>query len=113
MRNLSSYVYKSPKDRHEVSDFLRQQDGAYQVNAKDLNSGRKLSFTADIAILAAGAMNTLRLLMASRERGQLGPMPALGLGFGVNGDCIGEWRVNDAPARDSCLGPPTPWAGRG
>lgn len=94
------------KDKHEVSDLRRQQDGAYQINAKDLNSGRKVSFVADIAILAAGAMNTLRLLMASQAQGQLGPMPALGMGFGVNGDCIGDWRVNDAPARDSCPGPP-------
>ena len=94
------------KDRHQVSDLSRQQDGAYQINAKDLNSGRKVGFTADIVILAAGAMNTLRLLMASQDQGQLGRMPALGMGFGVNGDCIGDWRVKDEPARDSCLGPP-------
>ena len=94
------------KDRHQVSDLSRQQDGAYQINAKDLNNGRKVGFTADIVILAAGAMNTLRLLMASRDQGRLGRMPALGMGFGVNGDCIGDWRVKDEPPRDSCPGPP-------
>ena len=94
------------KDRHQVSDFLRMQNGAYRVNARDLKSGRNVSFEADIVILAAGAMNTLRLLMASQDKGQLRTMPALGRGFGVNGDCIGDWRVDDTPARDSCPGTP-------
>ncbi len=93
------------KDRHQVSDILRIDD-AYQVTAKDLKSGRNVSFEADIVILAAGTMNTMRLLMASQEKGQLKPMPALGRGFGINGDCIGDWRVDDTPARDSCPGTP-------
>ena len=91
---------------HEVSDIQRLESGGYQINAKDLKSGNRVSFNADIVIMAAGTMNTLRLLMASREKGQLQPMPALGRGFGVNGDCIGDWQVDDTPPRDSCPGTP-------
>ncbi len=43
-------------------------------------------------MLAAGTMNTLRLLFASSQTDDgLAPMPALGRTFGANGDMLGAW----------------------
>ncbi len=94
------------KDSHLVNDVRRLDSGAYRVNVRDLKNGHERDIEADIVIIAAGTMNTMRLLMASRETGGLGSIPALGTGFGTNGDCVAKWQVNDTPARDGCLGTP-------
>ena len=46
--------------------------------------------------MGAGAMNTLRILLASRDRfGGLDGMPSLGRRFGANGDMRGFWDINE------------------
>ena len=49
-------------------------------------------------VVAAGTLNTLRLLFASVAAPDgLTPMPALGRGFSANGDLMGVWRRKSAP----------------
>ena len=60
---------------------------------------RQASFVrGKTVILAAGTMNTLRLLFAgAADPGGLAPMPALGRNFSANGDLVGIWLRNHAP----------------
>ena len=63
----------------------------YEVTYQDLR-GRKLkTIRAKRVILAAGTLNTLKLLMQSRNSGGLAGMPHLGRNFGTNGDMMGIW----------------------
>ena len=94
------------KDRCIVKDISSQPQGGYKVRFKDLVKRSTKELSADIVIVAAGTMNSLRILMASKEKGSLLNMGSLGKGFGVNGDCIGLWLVDDEPVRDSCSGTP-------
>ena len=67
----------------------------YRVCFTDLASGRKEQVQARRVVLAAGTMNTLRLLFAnSRSPDGLAPMPALGRRFGANCDLMGAWMRN-------------------
>lgn len=66
----------------------------FRVHLYDHLARRHRYLLAENVILAAGTLNTLRLLFASRERGGLGPMPALGRGFSGNGDQAGLWWLN-------------------
>jgi cholesterol oxidase len=64
----------------------------YAVHAIDHHSGERLRLTAANVIVAAGGLNTLRLLLASRDgAGTLSGMPILGKRFGCNGDFMGWW----------------------
>ena len=64
----------------------------YSVHFTDLRERKKEVVVAKRVILAAGTMNTLKLLFASSaEPGGLSPMPSLGRTFGGNGDLIGAW----------------------
>lgn len=90
----------------EVMEIRRTADAGYEVFALDHRGGKTSTFSAPVVVLAAGTLNTLRLLFRSREHGGLGAMPALGKGIGTNGDCIATWRVDDTPRRDSALGTP-------
>ena len=92
------------RDRQEVIDIARCPRG-YRVTAIDGHSGAHRTMTAARVILAAGALNTLKLLFASRSNGSLKGMAALGLGIGGNGDLIGYWPLNDK-GRDYSLGTP-------
>lgn len=93
-------------DSHEVQQIGKVADGGYGVTVKDLRLNRTIVMTAPIVILAAGTMNTLRLLFESRRQGGLSGMPHLGKGFGTNGDCIARWVPRDEPELDSCPGTP-------
>ncbi len=67
-------------------------DQGYSVHFTDLAAGRAGQLQARRVVLAAGTMNTLRLLFAgSRSSGGLAPMPALGRRFGANCDLMGAW----------------------
>jgi cholesterol oxidase len=89
-------------DMHEAMVVRRsRQPGAarYCVQAHNHYTGRREAFHAENVLLAAGTMNTLRLLLASRdEAGGLDGLPALGKRFGTNGDCAGWWALNHAEA---------------
>lgn len=63
----------------------------YAVEFKDLASGRRESVQAAQVVLAAGTLNSVRLLFASSGAGGLAAMPALGKGFFANGDLLGAW----------------------
>ncbi len=97
-------------DLHEaVSVHLCRQTHAarYCVQARNLYTGRIEPFYAEHVMLAAGTMNTLRLLLVSRDEARgLDGMPALGRRFGTNGDCVGWWALDD-PEADFSRGLPS------
>lgn len=74
-----------------------QQAARYRVEVFDHIKKGMRSYYADRVILAAGTLNTLRLLFRSRDNYcGLSGMPALGQKFGTNSDCIGVWNVDRA-----------------
>ena len=77
----------------------RPVDGdGYVVQFTDLATKQTSFVRGNTVVLAAGTMNTLRLLFASAARPDgLVPMPALGRRFSANGDMVGLWRRNGAP----------------
>ncbi|MGR8947110.1 MAG: GMC oxidoreductase [Gammaproteobacteria bacterium] len=97
------------KDLHEVLTISRTAaDGAYEVHALDHHSGKKITFHATYVFVAAGTMNTLRILMSSVVAGGLRACSRLGKDFGGNGDYFGYWDLKDE-TRDLSIG----MAGRG
>ena len=92
-------------DLHEAVGLGRTGNGQWWVALRDHRSGDYRHLVAPRLLLAAGTLNTLRLLFANRARGTLGAMPALGLGFGGNGDSFAWWSRNDAHA-DYSIGAP-------
>lgn len=77
----------------------RPVDGpGYHVHFTDLATGTATAVRAKRVVLAAGTMNTLRLLFASAGQPDgLAAMPALGRTFFANGDLMGLW-VRDSAA---------------
>ncbi|AUX45933.1 choline dehydrogenase [Sorangium cellulosum] len=73
----------------------RGADGAWIVHYQPLRTGREtfdaptLFVTADIVILAAGALGSTEILMRSRDAGKLTVSGRLGHAFGGNGDMVG------------------------
>ncbi len=87
------------RDLCEVLAIARasERGGRYRVDFIDHGRGVKESLGAERVVVAAGTMNTLRLLLASRDRtGGLTGMPNLGKRFGANGDMRGFWDLNEA-----------------
>ena len=84
----------------EVTNIFRDRDGGaarYTVHFFDHHARKKETVRTNRVILAAGTMNTLRLLFTSSSRSAgLRPMPSLGRTFGGNGDLIGAWFKNSA-----------------
>lgn len=90
-----------------IRELEPQADSAmrYEVRYRDHRSGKTESLQAEHLILAAGALNTLRLLLRSRDiEGGLCGMPRLGLKFSGNGDFFGVWKENST--RDLSKGMP-------
>lgn len=99
----ADFIYLGPvlgrgatvRDLCEVSRIEPTATGrsqGYGVHFTDLATGRPELVKAKRVVLAAGTMNTLRLLFAgSRSPGGLAPMPALGQRFGANCDLMGAW----------------------
>ncbi|MCK0153101.1 GMC oxidoreductase [Alcanivorax sp. S6407] len=83
---------------HECLSLWRLADGGYRLEVMDYAARRRRYLLADRVILAAGTLNTLRLLFRSRALGGLGGMPALGHGFAGNGDCVAWWALNQEGA---------------
>lgn len=70
--------------------------GRYRVNVENHNSGDFESHYANNVIVAAGTLNTLHLLLRSRDgKNGLGGMTRLGQQFGSNGDFMAYWNLND------------------
>jgi cholesterol oxidase len=103
------FVYLAPvldkgatvRDLCEVTGIRRSPpvDGpGYVIDFRDLATGTHEHVRARQVVLAAGTLNTLRLLFASARQGDgLAPMPALGRSFCANGDLIGAWVKPSAP----------------
>ncbi len=79
---------------HECLSLWRLPEGGYRLEVMDHAARRRRYLLADRVILAAGTLNTLRLLFHSRELGGMTGMPALGHGFGGNGDSLAWWGLN-------------------
>ena len=97
-------------DLAEVTAVAREPEGAtkrYRVEYLDHHRGQPRVVCANHVILAAGTLNTLRILLHSRDVANgLSGMPQLGQRFGANGDYFGLWDYND-PSIDQTLGLPT------
>lgn len=78
----------------------------YRIDYFDHHARSLATIHAADVILAAGTMNTLRILMASRAAGSLTGMPNLGKCFGTNGDYFGWWDWNE-PGLDLTVGLPS------
>jgi len=71
--------------------------GRYRVELVDHGRGGRETLGADNVIVAAGTMNTLRILLHSRDTvGGLQDMPNLGKRFSGNGDMRGFWDLDEA-----------------
>ena len=72
--------------------------GGYRVFFTDLAAGRQEQVQARRVVMAAGTLNTLRLLFAnSQAPAGLAPMPALGKTFGANCDLMAAWNRAKGP----------------
>jgi cholesterol oxidase len=80
--------------------------GRYRVDFVDHGRGVREAMGAERVLVAAGTMNTLRLLLVSRDKGGLTGMPNLGKRFGANGDMRGFWDLNEA-GTDFTIGLPS------
>lgn len=89
---------------------ITSQTGAprrFRVDYIDHARRRRRTIEADYVFVGAGTMNTLRLLLESRDRhGGLAGMPHLGKRFSGNGDIRGFWDLN-TPDTDYTQGVPS------
>lgn len=92
-------------DLHEAVDFGKTRDGHWRVTLLDHRNDSYRQLVAPRLVVAAGTLNTLRLLFAVRERGNIGPLTALGLNFGGNGDSLSYWALKELET-DYSLGTP-------
>jgi cholesterol oxidase len=97
------------KDRCEVLGLYRVDEGArvrYRIHYRDAE-GKNTDLLAERLVLAAGTLNTLRLLLKSRDelRG-LQAMPALGKRISGNADFAAYWQCGK-PGDDISVGLPT------
>lgn len=97
------------RDMTEVLQIMAMPEHAktrYCVRIRDLRSGREDALYADNVVVGCGTMNSIRLLLKSRDqdRGLTG-MSRLGFHIGGNGDYFAFWDYND-PGRDLSTGLP-------
>ncbi|MEM5312542.1 GMC oxidoreductase [Paraburkholderia sp. JHI869] len=98
------------RDLCEVKSIrkLRRNEGSsmrYEVRYRNHRSGLEGRVLSEKVILAAGGVNTVRLLMESRDVDNgLDGMPRLGYRFGTNGGFFGFWKENSD--RDLTVGTP-------
>lgn len=92
------------RDLQEVHKIMRVA-GGYRVEVLDRRTHTRQALSVPRVVVAAGALNTLRLLLDSVAAGGLGPMPSLGQRFGGNGDFFGYWDLRDG-TRDLSRGLP-------
>jgi cholesterol oxidase len=85
---------------HQVTDVERAPDGRWTVFVDRIDTTGKVLenkiLTTPTLIMAAGSMNTTRLLMRAGASGRIPDMPdALGEGWGSNADRIYSWTTLD------------------
>ena len=82
--------------QHNVTEIAQAKNGAWQVHVNITNSSgdvleHKL-ITTKALVLAAGTVNTSKLLVSAKARGTISDLPAkVGQGYGTNGDQIYTW----------------------
>ncbi|MBY6363597.1 GMC oxidoreductase [Rhodococcoides corynebacterioides] len=81
---------------HHVTDVERATDGRWTVYVERIDERgtvlENLILTAGTLVMAAGTMNTTRLLMRAAAAGRIPDLPdALGRGWGSNADRIYAW----------------------
>ncbi|MGV9408436.1 GMC oxidoreductase [Nocardia sp. NPDC003693] len=86
---------------HEVTDIERASDGRWVVHVQRLDTTGAVVenkiLTTGALVLAAGSLNTTRLLVRASAKGQITDLPdGLGQGWGTNADRIYLW--NDPAA---------------
>lgn len=105
-----AYIARAMKHGLKVLDLCevrrcRDAQERYVVDLINHHTGKRESHHADNVVLAAGTMNTLRLLFHSRDSRGLDDMPRLGQHFGGNADFFGYWHLDDKE-RDLSRGMP-------
>ncbi|MDF1855733.1 GMC oxidoreductase [Pseudooceanicola sp.] len=116
-KSTMDFVYLGPAIRKglevralcEAISISAQTGGGrrFRVDYFDHNQRVRATIEADNVFLGAGTMNTLRLLLESRDRYHgLSGMPNLGKRFSGNGDIRGFWDLNDQD-RDYSEGVPS------
>ncbi len=84
-----------------------QHNSGFEVTYKNLRDNTVSTINARYVFVGAGTMNTLRLLLDSRDKHKaLKGMPGLGKRFSGNGDIRGFWDLNDR-TRDFTKGLPS------
>jgi cholesterol oxidase len=67
--------------------------GGYEVRSRDARKGSSAVLRTPRVVVAAGAMNTLKILLRSTATGVLDPIPGLGLHFSLGADWIAFYRT--------------------
>ena len=67
--------------------------GGYEVRAHDGHQRRTVVLRAPRVVLAAGGLNTLKILLRSTAAGGLGAIPALGRHFSMGADTVAIYRL--------------------
>ncbi|MGU3290849.1 GMC oxidoreductase [Williamsia sp. M5A3_1d] len=85
---------------HEVREIFRTRNGRWEIHVDRTDTaGRVLEnkiITTPTLVMAAGTMNTTRLLMRAHAKGQITDLPdGLGRGWGSNADRIYSWTTFD------------------
>lgn len=81
---------------HEVTRVARERDGSWRIEVDRLDDkGRTVEhkvITTDSLIMAAGSINTTKLLVRAAAEGSIPDLPDdVGRGWGTNGDRIYVW----------------------
>ncbi|WP_067668643.1 GMC oxidoreductase [Nocardia miyunensis] len=87
---------------HEVTDILRAKDGRWTVSVNRIDTSGKvlenLILTTPALIMAAGSLNTTKLLVRAAAKGHIPDMPeGLGGNWGTNADRIYLWTQPNEP----------------
>lgn len=87
-------------------ESVNESSPNYRLEVLDHTTNTLTYYLAKRVILAAGTLNTQRILCQSYDNGGLREMPALGMGLGGNGDIPAYWPVNEKD-QDLSLGTPS------
>jgi cholesterol oxidase len=90
---------------HECLTIRRVGDH-YHVHSVDHQQQQDKVFVAKTVVLAAGTVNSMRILFRSRQTGGLNGLPSLGKGFSGNGDVFALWRAGQG-TQDFRQSPPS------
>ena len=76
-----------------MAQTVARVPGGYEVRFRNARTGKNEALRAPRVVVAAGALNSLKILLRSTATGALDPIPALGRHFSVGADWIAWYRV--------------------